>query len=97
MTPLADNKLHAELRTSIEPFFLKVLGFDQFNITREATSEYIKPVPLGNPNNCFGAPAVGDSWAAISSQFIHKEHGDPYSTQCRVPNSGAIVVLVDER
>ncbi len=88
VTPLADNKLHAELRTAIEPFFLKVFGFDQFNITREATSEYIKPVPLGNPNNCFGCPAVGDSWAAISSQFIHKEHGDPYSTRCRVPNSG---------
>ena len=85
VTPLADNKLHAELRTSIEPFFLKVLGFDQFNITREATSEYIKPVPLGNPNNCFGCPSVGDSWAAVSSEFIHKEHGDPYSTQCRVP------------
>jgi hypothetical protein len=30
---------------------------------------------------------VGDSWAAISSQFIHKEHGDPYSTQCRVPST----------
>ena len=85
VTPLADNKLHAELRTSIEPFFLKVLGFDQFNITRQATSEYIKPVPLGNPNNCFGCPSVGDSWAAVSSEFIHKEHGDPYSTQCRVP------------
>ena len=58
VTPLADNKLHAELRTSIQPFFLKVLGFDQFNITRQATSEYIKPVPLGNPNNCFGCPSI---------------------------------------
>jgi len=87
VTPLADNKLHAELRTQIDPIFLGVLGFDHFNITREATAEYIKPVPLGNPNNCFGCPGVGDSWAAISSQFIHKEHGDPYSTQCRVPSS----------
>ncbi|HLF61695.1 MAG TPA: Tad domain-containing protein [Acidimicrobiia bacterium] len=87
VTPLADNKLHAELRIQVEPFFLSVLGFDHFNITREATAEYIKPVPLGNPNNCFGCPGVGDSWAAISSQFIHKEHGDPYSTQCRVPSS----------
>jgi hypothetical protein len=87
VTPLADNKLHAELRIQIEPFFLSVLGFDHFNITREATAEYIKPVPLGNPNNCFGCPGVGDSWAAISSPFIHKEHGDPYATQCRVPSS----------
>ncbi len=88
VTPLADNKLHAELDISVPSFFLKVLGFDHFDITREATAEYIKPVPLGNPNNCFGCPSVGDSWAAISSQFIHKEHGDPYSTQCRVPNGG---------
>ena len=89
VTPLADNKLHAELDISIPSFFLKVLGFDHFDITREATAEYIKPVPLGNPNNCFGCPSVGDSWAAISSQFIHKEHGDPYSTQCRVPASNS--------
>jgi uncharacterized membrane protein len=54
VTPLADNKLHAELRIQIEPLFLRVLGFDHFNITRAATAEYIKPVPLGNPNNCFG-------------------------------------------
>ncbi len=87
VTPLADNKLHAELGIRIEPFFLSVLGFDYFDITREATAEYIKPVPLGNPNNCFGCPGVGDSWAAISSQFIDKEHGDPYSTQCLVPSS----------
>jgi hypothetical protein len=89
ITPLADNKLHAELQTQIDPIFLGVLGFDHFNITREATSEYIKPVPLGNPNNCFGCPGVGDSWAAISSQFIHKEHGDPYSTQCVVPSGNS--------
>jgi uncharacterized membrane protein len=46
VTPLADNKLHAELRTQIAPIFLGVLGFDHFNITRESTAEYIKPIPL---------------------------------------------------
>jgi hypothetical protein len=89
VTPLADNKLHAELQTEVKPFFLGVLGFDHFDVTREATSEYVKPVPLGNPNNCFGCPSVGDSWAAISSQFIDKEHGDPYSTQCVVPSGNS--------
>ena len=95
VTPLADNKLHAELRTQIPPIFLGVLGFDHFNITREATAEYVKPVPLGNPNNCFGCPAEGNSWAAISSEYIHKEHGDPYSTRCIVPSGPSSCQLPD--
>jgi hypothetical protein len=95
VTPLADNKLHAELQTQIDPIFLGVLGFDHFNITRKATAEYIKPVPLGNPDNCFGCgpgtgwPGPASSWAAISSEYIHKEHGDPYSTRCVVPVSSS--------
>jgi hypothetical protein len=53
LTPTAENELHAELSTSIEPFFMRVLGFTQFDITRESTARYIKPVPLGSPSNCF--------------------------------------------
>lgn len=84
VTPLADNTLHAELTTHVPTFFLQALGFDQFTVTREATAQYVKPVPLGNPNNCFGCPSVGSSWAAVSSRFVSKEYGDPYSTQCLV-------------
>jgi len=87
VTPMPDNTLHAELSTSIEPFFMRVLGFTHFDITREATAQYIQPVRLGNPNNCFGCPAVGSSWAAVSSPYISKEYGDPYSTQCLVSSS----------
>ncbi|MEX0796176.1 MAG: TadE/TadG family type IV pilus assembly protein [Acidimicrobiia bacterium] len=53
-TPLSDNKLQIELETTIPTFFLKVLGMDQFTMSRTATAEYIKPVPLGSPANCIG-------------------------------------------
>jgi hypothetical protein len=91
LTPTAENELHAELSTSIEPFFMRVLGFTQFDITRESTARYIKPVPLGSPSNCFGGggsapPCSGseDFWAAVSGRHTLLEDGDPYSTLCDI-------------
>lgn len=57
--PLSDHELWVELRTEVDSFFLGVLGFDSFGITREATAEYVKPVPLGSPNRCFGQDPTG--------------------------------------
>ena len=51
---LADNKLEVTLQASVPSFFVKVLGIDSFSLTRTATAEYVKPVPLGSPANCFG-------------------------------------------
>ncbi|MGB8361502.1 MAG: Tad domain-containing protein, partial [Acidimicrobiia bacterium] len=51
---LADNKLEVTLTANVGTFFLKVLGFDQFTISRTATAQYVKPVPLGAPANCIG-------------------------------------------
>lgn len=89
LTPNNENQLHAELSTSVQPFFMRVFGFTHFNITREATAEYIKPVPLGSPSNCFGGgasapPCTGaeDFWAAVSGRNTRLEDGDPYSTLC---------------
>jgi len=56
---LADNKLEVTLESQIDTFFLKVLGFDSLDIARMATAEYIKPVPLGSPGNCFGIGTLG--------------------------------------
>jgi Putative Flp pilus-assembly TadE/G-like len=53
-TAVADNKLEVSLDSSIETFFLKVFGFNSFDIKRVSTAEYIKPVPLGSPGNCIG-------------------------------------------
>jgi len=95
LTQTEDNELYAELTTSIEPFFMRVLGFTHFDITRESTARYIKPVPLGSPSNCFGGggsapPCTGaeDFWAAASGRNTRLEDGDPYSTLCDL-NSGS--------
>lgn len=94
LTPTAENELHAQLSTSIEPFFMRVLGFTHFDITRESTARYIKPVPLGSPSNCFGGgssapPCTGseDFWAAVSGRHTRLEDGDPYSTLCNLNSS----------
>ncbi|MGI9609365.1 MAG: pilus assembly protein TadG-related protein [Acidimicrobiia bacterium] len=93
---LPENRLNAVLETTVEPFFIKILGFNQFNITREATAQYVKPVPLGSPDPCFGqdptgkycTPNTDDFWAAVSAPYTRKHDGDPYSTNC-VANSSA--------
>ena len=97
VTPLDEDRLHAELQTQVDTFFLKVLGFDHFDISREATAEYVKPVPLGSPNRCFGQDPTGgfctaninDFWGAVSAPFTLKEDGDPYSTNCVVNSSAS--------
>jgi hypothetical protein len=95
LTPTADNQLYGKLTTNVQPFFLRVLGFDNFTISRESTAQYIKPVPLGSPTNCFGGgslaecPGTGaeDFWAAASGRNSRLEDGDPYSTLCDLNNA----------
>ena len=92
-TPLSDNGLSATLRTSVPTYFLKVLGFDRFDISRTSTAEYVKPVPLGSPSSCFGIgnltsvpgctiTANQNYWAAINGRYTAREHGDPYAPKC---------------
>ena len=96
-TPLSENELHVELETEVNSFFLGVLGFETFDISREATAEYVKPVPLGSPSRCFGrdptstycADDPDGFWAAVSAPYTLRENGDPYSTNCFTPNNSA--------
>jgi hypothetical protein len=90
---LADNRLQVTLHTEIPTFFLKVIGFDSFPLTRVATAEYVKPVPIGSPDPCFGIgatsiegedcdPAVAQRfWAAISGPYTNKFNGDRFATE----------------
>ncbi|MGH8916506.1 MAG: pilus assembly protein TadG-related protein, partial [Acidimicrobiia bacterium] len=90
---LADNKLEVTLTANIPTYFLKVLGIDDFDIRRVATAEYVKPVPIGSPDPCFGIgktslnggdcnPASAQRfWAAISGPETYKWNGDAYSTK----------------
>jgi hypothetical protein len=90
---LADNKLEVTLATTVPTFFLKVLGIDTFDITRTATAEYVKPVPIGSPDPCFGIGNTGIQggdcnpstaqrfWAAVSGPYTNKWNGDAFATR----------------
>lgn len=92
-TALADNRLQVTLDASIETFFIKLLGFDSLDISRTATAEYVKPVPIGSPDPCFGIgstsiegedcnPATAQRfWAAISGPYTNKFNGDQHATR----------------
>lgn len=92
-TALADNRLEVTLDSSVRSFFLRVLGFESFDISRTATAEYIKPVPIGSPDPCFGIgstsiegedcnPATAQRfWAAISGPYTNKFNGDQRATR----------------
>jgi len=94
-TPLTESVLQVELQTSVRSFFLAVLGFNSFDITRTAKAEYVKPVPMGSPNRCFGRDPTGtfcaddpnSFWAAVSAPYTKRENGDPYSTHCFTPDN----------
>jgi hypothetical protein len=91
---LADNKLEVTLGATVPTFFLKVLGMDSFDISRTATAEYVKPVAMGSPYQCFGRDPTGSCpgpdprfWAAVSAPYTGKTDGDPYSTRCLAINT----------
>lgn len=77
---LADNRLEVTLRAAIPTFFLKVVGFDDFSLSRTATAEYVKPVPIGSPNEEFGAS--NNLWASINGRWTAWMQGDPFNTRC---------------
>ncbi len=54
---LPDNKYQVTLGTQVQSFFLRVVGFSDFDIRRTSTAQYVLPVPMGSPANCFG---IGD-------------------------------------
>ena len=90
---LADNKLEVTVASEIPSFFMKIFGFDSFGITRTATAEYVKPVPIGSPDPCFGvgntslhsgdcSPSTAQRfWAAISGPLTNKWNGDAHATR----------------
>ncbi len=76
---LADNKMEVTLSTTIPTFFLKVLGFNHFDISRTATAEYVKPVPLGSPANCFG---IGDTSSVSTAGLVSGSGASSALSQC---------------
>lgn len=78
---IASNSFQVDLTTSVDTFFLQVLGFATMDVFRSATAEYIKPVRLGSPNNQFGGPGE-NFWAAINGRYTEIQQGDPFASLC---------------
>ncbi|HEX6947529.1 MAG TPA: pilus assembly protein TadG-related protein [Acidimicrobiia bacterium] len=78
---LSENRLEVRLTAPVPTFFLRVFGMNEVTISRRATAEYIKPVPIGSPFNTFGDGA-DFIYASISGRYLAHIHGDPYLTRC---------------
>jgi Flp pilus assembly protein TadG len=55
-------------------------------MVRQATAEYVRPIPLGSPSSVYGNnPGVGTQpnfWASIAGPYYDFAGGDPYATKC---------------
>lgn len=82
------GQLQVTLSAPVETFFLRVFGQNTVTISRRATAEYVKPVPMGGDAAWFGngsgsGPGASQNfWAAIQGQYTNRFHGDPYATAC---------------
>lgn len=65
--PLSENRLEVTLTADIPTFFLRIFGMENVTITRRATAEYIKPVPMGSPSSCFGVGAYAANLSGAQS------------------------------
>ena len=81
-----DNTLDVTLTTQVDTFFLRVLGQPTATIARQATAQYILPVPLGSPFNSLGDGSQ-NFWGSIAGKHMSREHGDPYATRCIVSDN----------
>jgi hypothetical protein len=83
-------------------FFSSTFQSGAYNLTRDATAEFNKPVPMGSPNKALGTdpsscpnfqPAPTGCgpqtmlWSAIQGPFTAHQDGDPYTTKCSGNNT----------
>lgn len=93
LTPqvISDNRYQITLAADVPTFFATVVGIDSLPLSRTATAEYVKPVPMGSPFSSFGYgyDSSQNFWAAINAPYTAKEQGDPYMSRCVTATSGA--------
>jgi hypothetical protein len=86
--PPEEYQFSVAISTQVNTFFLRVFGQDTVAMTRQATAEYVLPLPIGSPESNFGVPSQG-FWAAISGPYTARGQGDFYATRCLTSNSGS--------
>jgi hypothetical protein len=52
--PSNPRRLNVSISTEIDTFFIRVMGLDTLSISRSASAEYIRPIPMGSPLNYYG-------------------------------------------
>ncbi|MGI9578409.1 MAG: Tad domain-containing protein [Microthrixaceae bacterium] len=85
-------QLRVESTTTVDNFFLKLIGMDDLTITRDATAEFEVPVPMGSPLNKMGNdPETGYTtpqfWMNLAGPNTNKDNGDRF--QAKNCSSGA--------
>lgn len=48
------RRLNVTVTTQIDTFFMRVIGMNTLSISRKASAEYIRPIPMGSPLNYYG-------------------------------------------
>lgn len=86
-TPPEDYQFTVAVTSTVNTFLLRVFGQDTVTMTRQATAEYVLPVPIGSPLNQFGYSPLSGYWAAISAPYTDRDQGDYYATQCKDSSS----------
>ena len=80
------NRLRVALTTTVDTFFVKLLGVESVTLTREAVAEYISPVPMGSPQNKLGSDPDGvdpgtQLWVGAAGPQTGKQQGERYGTK----------------
>ena len=48
------TQLNVAISKTVPTYFMKVFGVNSVTLARDATAEYVRPLPLGSPDNQFG-------------------------------------------
>ncbi len=92
------TQLEVTISDEIDLFFLSIFGMDTQTITRNATAEYLPPLPLGSPYGIFGnscdpsqpgCTGQPNFWANIHGIDTDTRMGDAFSSRC-ADNTGSV-------
>ncbi|HEY8179232.1 MAG TPA: pilus assembly protein TadG-related protein [Candidatus Limnocylindria bacterium] len=74
VTPVQDagnaRRLNVTITTNVDTFFARIIGVNTLPISRVASAEYVRPVPMGSPLNYYGIGCMDMAAAASDPQCI---------------------------
>ena len=80
--PPEQYQFSVAVTSTVNTFLLRVFGQNSVTMTRQATAEYVLPVPIGSPENQFGFSPWSGYWGSISAPYLSRGNGDFYATRC---------------